>query len=1047
MKLPSFSVDRPVTVTMMIAIVVVVGLISLSRLGLDLLPEMTYPVISVLTQYPGVASEDIEALITKPIEEVVGSVSGVKSINSSSQEGVSTVMIEFEWGTRLDFAGQDVRDAIGFISDYLPADASEPWVVKFDISMMPMMFYGVTGDMGTMELRELLRDVVKSRLERLDGVASVSLMGGLEREIRVRVDKAKLEALNLSLDQIVNRLRSENLNQPAGHITEGYTELLVRSVGEYEDVAEIGNTVLGATSEGAPIYLRDVAEVRDDHREIRSYGRAQQRDCVLLLLSKQSGANTLKAARKVKKELEDIQKLLPPSVRFDIFFDQSEMISRVTSNTSGTAVVGTVLAVVIILLFLRSWRPTFAISMAIPLSIAATFIPMYFAGYTLNLMTLMGISLGVGMLVDNSIVVIENIFRHIEEGEDRRLAAKAGADEVGMAITASTLTTVAVFFPMVFAGGVAGQLARGLALTISFSLLASLFVALTIVPMIASVFFRARAKADGDDQTDPGQQHFGGVRNRYRKALAWALDHKGRVLLAASLLFVLCVALIAGGVIGAEFMPAEDQPFISMNVSMPVGTSLEETDRIVRQIEEVLAKQDGVKTTAAFGGLSEASQTDVAYGSAEAGVNYAQVMARLYDKGDRRYSSKETMEQIRSKLPRVKGAKFDFVDMGSQMFGGGGSAVEIKVLGADLALLKEISERIATEIEGVPGLRDITTSFKEGKPELIVRIDREKAARYGLTAGQVGGAIQTAMQGTVATQLRRGGDEVDIRVELGEEDRSTVEDVASLTVPSLTGARIPIKQIARVETAEGPVRIAREDQTRKATVTANVAGRDLKSVVDDVKQRVAPIEKGLPSGYIVEYGGQYEQMRDMLITLAWALVLAILLVYMVMAAQFESFAHPFVIMFTMPLALIGVSLMLWATGKTISLLSFMGGIMLAGIVVNNAILLVNYTNQLRKRGLSKRDALIQAGGTRLRPILVTSLTTVFGMLPMALSRSEGAEMRSPLAITVIGGLLAATFLTLFVIPIVYSVFDRFAVQLQARATHLLHGEKGAPQED
>jgi len=1033
---------------MMIGIIVVVGLLAFSRLGLDFLPDLTYPVISVLTQYPGVASEDIETLITKPVEEALGTVSRVKSIKSFSQEGVSVVMIEFEWGTALDFAGQDVRDAIGLISDYLPADVTQPLVVKFDVSMMPMMFYGVTADMGTIELRRLLEEVVKSRLERLDGVASATVMGGLEREIEVRVDKAKLEALNLSLNQIVATLRQGNLNLPAGHITQGYTEYLVRSLGEYDNVEEIANTVVAATPLGAPIYLRDVAEVKDYHKEVRSYGRTERRDSVILMVSKQSGANTLQAGNRVKKELAEVRKLLPPSVKLHMFWDQSKMISLITARTSRTALVGGILAVIMILLFLRSWRPTFTISLAIPLSIVATFIPMYFAGFTLNLMTLAGIALGVGMLVDNSIVVIENVFRHLEEGEPRALAAKSGANEVGMAITAATLTTIAPFAPMIFATGIAGRLIRGLALTVSFSLFASLFVALTIVPMIASVFFSSRAKVDADYQRAFGQRRFEKLRARYRKALAWALSHKLSVLVPASALFVICGLLIALGVIGAEFIPPIDQPFISLNVKMPVGTSLEETDRVVGQIEGIFMNQEGVELTTAWGGLSEASTFDVAYGSMDAGINYAQVAANLYDKGDRDLTDEQIIEQIRSSLPQIQGAKFEFLDMSSQMMGGGArAAIEIKVLGRDLTALKDLSERIASAIEDVPGLRDVDTTLREGNPELVIRIDKEKAGRYGLTVGQVAGDIQTAMQGTIATQLRKGGDEFDIRVRFAQADRSAAQDVANLTILSPTGARIPVKQIAALETSQGPVKISREDQSRMAAVTGNVAGRDLAAVVNDVKHRIASVEKNLPTGYVVEFGGQYEQMVETFVTLAGALVLALLLVYMVMAAQFESFTHPFVIMFTYPLGLIGMSLILWITGKTLSVPSFVGLIMFSGIGVNNAIVFIDYANQLRKRGLSTHDALIQAGSTRLRAILITSLTTIFAMLPMALDRSQGAEMRSPIALTVIGGLLTATFLTLFVIPIMYSIFDPLAGRIRNTVVRLLHGEPAPAQNE
>ena len=1059
MNLPEFSVNKRVTVTMLISIVLVLGGISFSRLGLDLLPELDYPVVSVLTQYAGVSSEDIENLITRPIEEAVSVVNRVKSVNSFSQEGVSVVMVEFEWGTNLDFAAQDIRDGIGLIRDFLPEDVTEPLVVKFDISMMPVMFYGVTADdMNTLQLRQLLKDVVKGRLERQEGVASVTLMGGLVREIQVRIDEARLEARALSLEQVVNTLRFGNLNLPAGRITKGYREFLVRSMGEYQNVDEIAHTVVGIVpGEGTPIYLKDIAEVADTHQEVRSYGRTQKRDSIILMISKQSGANTLKVGNRVKKELDEIKRILPASVHFHLFWDQSEVISKVTSRTGGNAVVGGVLAVLMIFFFLRSWRPTVTITLAIPLSIIATFIAMYFAGYTLNLMTLAGLALGVGMLVDNAVVVIENIFRHLEEGEDRILAAKQGAREVGMAITASTLTTMTVFLPMVFAGGIAGKLSRGLALTVSFALFASLFVALTLVPMLASVIFKRRRS----------ETQLEGIKKRYRRLLSWSLSHRKTVLGVIGGAFVASLCLIP--IVGTEFMPASDQPFVVMTVEMPVGTSLKETNRVVQEIEALLMREEGVKTVGAWGGLSEETKMDVAFGSSEAGVHVGQISARLTDKKDRERSNAEIMDDVRSQLPKIEGARFEFMDMGKQMMGGGGLApVEIKIFGKDIATLKEISEKIARKIEAIEGIRDLDTTLREGKPELRIRIDKERAGRVGLTVGQVAGTIQAAMQGKIAGQLRSEGDEFNIRVRFREHDRSSIEDIENLAVPSPLGVQVPLKQLARLEYGEGPVKINREDRSRIVSITANtfsgkrdfggamrnllslkfgealrdLRGRDLGAIMKDVKAKTKSEMGALPSGYFVEFGGDYEQMMETFVELGAALALAVLLVYMVMAALFESFTHPLVIMFTMPLAWIGVPPILLIAGKTISLVSFMGVIILAGIVVNNGIVLIDYANQLRKRGVERHEALIQAGATRLRPILITSGTTILGMIPMALSTSEGAEMRSPMALTVIGGLITATVLTLVIIPVVYSIVDRISYKTSKKAMKMLHGKEG-----
>lgn len=1041
MKIPEFSVHRRVTVAMMAAIVVVVGMLSLTRLGLDLLPDISYPIMSVMTTYPGVSSEDVETLITKPVEEMVASISRVKSVKSISQEGISVVMVEFAWGTNLDFAAQDIRDRVGLYRDFLPEDVSDPLVVKFDVSQMPIVVYSVTGGKDTQALRKILTDVVKERLERLDGVASAPIMGGLVREFLVEIDRTKLEAHGLTLEQIIGTLRAQNVNTPAGHIDRGYTEFLVRVLGEYEVLDEVRNTVVGRSGPPSyvPIYLKDVAQVKDTHGEIRSYSRTQGAPSVMLMVMKQSGANTVTVSDQVTAEIEQVTSLLPPDVRFYPLFEQADLIKRILSRTGNNAAVGGLLAVLCIFFFLRSGRPTLTIALAIPLSLIATFIAIYVAGFSLNLMTMAGLALGVGMLVDNAVVVIENIFRHLEEGEDRITAAKVGASEVGMAITASTLTTIAVFFPMMLGGGVAGKLARGPALTISFSLLASLFTALTLVPMMASLLFKARTLERMEQRASVAW--FVRLRERYRRVLRVALGHRKTVAMAAGAAFIGSLVVLALFV-GTEFMPRSDVDFLQMMVTMPVGTSLSETDRMVRALEEAMAPLSEVHTVSTFCGMDESQKYDVAYGAGAAGVNEAQVFVRLYPKQKgRQRSTEEIMDDVRSKLPKIEGAKFVFADMSQQMMGGTGleSPVDIKIFGKDMAALKDIAERVAAAIGDVEGLRDVDTSLRQGKPELLIRIDRDKAARYGLTVGPISASVKAAMLGVVATRQRVGGDEVNVRVRFRSSDRASVEDIGNLPVALPGGARIPLRQIASITQGEGPVKITREDQGRKVSVTANIVGRDVGSVNRDIHQRLGGIL--LPTGYFIEFGGEYEQMRDTFVTLGGALALAILLVYMVMASQFESLSHPFTIMFTVPLSLIGVVLAFLIAGKTLSLPSFMGFIMLSGIVVNNGIVLVDYTNQLRRRGMEMHDALLQAGVTRLRPILITSITTMLGMLPMAISTSEGAEMRAPMAITVIGGLFMGTILTLIVIPVVYSMVDRISFATERRIMGALHGEK------
>ena len=1024
MNLPKFSVDKPVTITMMVLIIVVFGFISFSRLGLDMLPDIEFPVVSVITSYPGVTSEDIEDVLTKPIEDAVSTVKDVKSVSSISQEGVSVVMIEFNSGTNVDFAAQDLRDKIGLIEDCLPQDANKPMVVKMDVSAMPVLAYGVTSDsVDILKLKKILEDNVKDKIERLDGVASVELRGGQEREILVKLNKPQLESYGITQGQIAQILRGENINLSGGFIEQGLQEFSLRTVGEFKNLEEIKNTVI-VVKNGAPIYLKDVAQVLDTHKETRSYCRTNKKDSILLLVSKQSGANTSQVVEAIKNEVPKLKKSLSQDINFKLVMDQSHLIKTSTNSVTQSGVIGGLLAILIIYLFLRNWRPTFAIALAIPLSLIATFIPLYAVGYTLNLMTLGGLALGIGMLVDNAVVVIENIYRHLEKIGKRQKAAIIGAKEVGMAITAATLTTIAVFLPMSLGTGIAGQISRGLSLTIIFALFSSLFVALTLVPMIASKIFKKREKAE-DYKKASGEKYFIKIKNIYKKVLVWSLNNRFKTMVVTVGLLIGTVALMP--FIGTEFMPVSDQGMMLLGVKMPIGTSLDETDKIVRLIENDLVDIDEISAITSFVGLDEASRSEsVALGLGSAGINEAQIFIRLKDKKDRKHSAEDIQEIIRQKLPKIRNMEINFMDMGKILISGSSFPVEIKVFGKDLDILRNVSGEIAQKINNIEGIRDVDTSLSQGKPELVITIDRERASYLGLTVGQIGSTIKNSMQGVVATQLRQGGEETDIRIRYDKIYRDDIKQIENLTITTPMGSQVPLKQVARVSKGEGPIKIDREDQLRKVVVTANVLDRDVGSVVKDIKNRLS--DYNLPSGYFIEYGGSYKQMQDTFDTLGWALALGILLVYMIMASQFESLIHPFIVMFEIPLAFIGVGLALFITGQSLSLPSFMGVIMLAGIVVNNAIVLIDYINQLRKKGMAKFDALVEGGTTRLRPILITSITTMLGMLPMALARQEGSEMMRPMAIAVIGGLLVSTALTLVIIPVIYSIVEGISLK-------------------
>jgi HAE1 family hydrophobic/amphiphilic exporter-1 len=1050
MKLPEFSVHRKVTTTMLIMIVVVVGFISLSRLGLDFFPDLEFPTVSVITNYTGASSEDIEKTITEPLEKVVSSVNGVKKVTSQSSEGTSLITVEFEWGTNLDFGAQDLRDQIGLYRNFLPEAASDPLVVKFNMAMLPVVFYGITGPMPALELKTLIEDDVAPRLERIDGVAAAQVFATDLREILVEVDKAALESRNLSLDAIIAALQAENLNLPAGNLVERHTDFLVRTMGEFKSLDDIGRTMIGASAAGLPIYLKDVAAIRDGLKEVRNTARIQQHKGIYLIISKRSGANTANVGRRIKADLEKIKASLPEGIVFHVAMDQSDMIMQVTRNTINNAWLGGVLAVVLIFLFLANWRPTLIIGLAIPLSIITTFIVLYFAGYTLNLLTLGGLALGVGMLVDNAIVVIENMFRHRQEGKDSEQAAVLGASEVGMAITASTLTTIVVFLPLVFAQGITGKLTQAMALAITFSLVSSLFVALTIVPLLAAVLFKTR---DGGQAGVPARRKrfariralaegfsrrfhsewFERVKASYEKNLTKALQRRKWVVLGSLAALVVSLALVP--FLGMEFMPPQDRDMILLKVKMPIGTALAETDRVVAMVEQIMLSEPEVKIVSAQTGSSaEENPSDQAGGMSNAGTYEGLLWVGLVHKKDRVLSDVQVLEKIRRQLPKLPNVKFEAVDVSQMMMGGNQTPVAIKLFGKDLEVLRQTADAVVDRIKDVEGLRDVTHTLSTGKPEYRFQIDREKASRLGLMTAQIGLAAQAATLGRVATRFRDGSEEVDVRVRFQEKDRNTIDAVK--TIPILTPAKTIalLSQVADVEAKAGPIRIDHENQSRLVTVTANLAGRDVNSITRDIKRRLAGLEKSLPPGYFLEYGGQYQQMTEAFLILAGVFALAVLLVYMVMAAQFESFSHPFVIIFTIPLGIIGVILGLLARGLSLSLPSLIGVIILAGIAVNNGIVMIDYINQLRRRGVPDREALVKGAATRLRPVLLTALTTVLGMLPMVFTQSSGKEFRSPMATALTGGLVATTFLTLFVIPVVYSYLNKISFKDTNRET-------------
>jgi HAE1 family hydrophobic/amphiphilic exporter-1 len=1043
MSIIEFSVKRRIAITMFTLIIVLFGLLAFRDLGIDLFPEIESPYITIITTYEGVGSEEIETGITRPIEEFVGSVAGVKTLNSISSEGISTITIEFNWGVNIDAAAQDVREKLSWVTEYLPKDADTPMVMKFNITNMPIIEYGVTGLENTMKLREYLRSNVKTKLERLDGISQVGLWGGKEREIQILLDPAKLKVTGISLQQIKTAILYSNLSMSGGHVNIDQKEYLIRTSGYFDNLDQIRGIVVNTTKDGQIVHLSDIAEVKDGFKEIRGEERANREPTVILYVMKQSGANTVKATDAVLEKMKEIEKSAPPSVKFFLVYNTGSIIKNSISNTGKDGVLGGIIAIFVVFIFLKAFRATVAIALAIPLSIITTFIGMNWLGYTFNIMTLGGLTLAVGLVVDDAIVVIENTFRHLEQGKPRDVAAIDGAKEVIMAVSASTFTTMAVFIPLSLAKNIAGMLARPLSFTVCLALAASLVVAFTIIPAIAASLFK-KEKEVYENIEEKGWVKK--LNDKYEELLAIALRHKRRVLGVAFALLV--VSLLLTKLLGGDFMPKGDYSIYALHITLPEGSLLSETNHVTKQIEEMFLARPEVIGVVSQVGQSQSSKLS----GQDSGVNKSTIYIRFKSKDDRNKAMDVIVNEVRNHFPKLQGVDYRFEDPAVNLMGGDSSPILIDVIGPDLDVLDKLSNEMMDKMATVPGLKDLKKSLKKRKPELHIQVDREEAARLGLSVYHIADAIQTAMQGTTVSFFREGGKEYDIMVKFNDEGNNSFDALKNVYVQSPMAAQvaasypslnlntvIPVSQVTKIAKTYGPISILRKNHERVVTIGATNFKRDIDSITKDVKAVLNTIK--IPEGYTYEIGGQYEQMKKSQRDLGLAFLVAVLLIYMIMAAQFESLSQPFVVMFTMPLAFIGVVFGLLLTGNHLSVPSIMGLIILMGIVVKNGIVMIDYINQLRLKGVEKTEAIIRGAGIRLRPVLMTSLTAIVGMLPMAFSRGEGSETSSPMALSVSFGLLVSTMLTLFVIPSIYSIVEDYTPRIRHWINRKLFGEE------
>lgn len=1016
MNLARASVARPIFTTMVTLIVVVLGAVSLSRLQIDLLPSVELPTITVRTEYEGADPIVMERRVTQIVEEIVATVPGVEEMTSESYEGNSRVRVSFGWGTDVDTAALDVQTTLEDEISELPEDIVGPRVSKYDVDSFPVVILGVSSTLDPVELTQVVEDQIRYRFARIPGVAQVDPWGSFTREVRVELDPDKITALGLPLGDILDAIRSANLDLPAGRLEAGRYEVTLRAPAEFTDLDQIRNTVI-ARRDGALVTIGQVASVKDTYEKLERIIRVNGERGLRLAIRKQAGANTVDVARAVLEEVDKVNRAFP-QIRIVPVIDQGNFIERAIANVSNSVLYGGALAVLVLLFFLRDLRTTLLISVAIPISVIATFALLYFGGFTLNLMTLGGLALGVGMMVDSSVVVLENIFRRrTEHGEAAAPAAVNGTGEVASAVVAGTVTTLVIFLPLVFVRGVSGVLFKELAYVVMFSLFCALLVSLTLVPMLASRLPAASGTPAGwrarlGRRAGAG---FEALENRYRDLLRHALRRRWTVV--GGSLAALGASLLLAPHIGTEFLPPSDEGEVRVTGEMEVGTRLDLLDRQTRLLEEVVhqAVPEAVSSVVSV----------ITSGTRGSAVAKGEIRLSLGPAAGRQRSNTEIADDLRRLLAeegipgmtiRVRAPQGQFL---LERILAAEEAVTVEVRGFDLDTLDVLARRVAEAIDGVAGVTDVKLSREAGIPQQSIHVDRDKAADLGLSVRDVAQVIETAVAGSKAGEYRVAGNSYRILVQLADAEKRSLDEILDLAVRTPSGELVALRNLVSTEAGRGPVTIERKDQQRLVTVTANVSGRDLGSVAADVQERLDRIPR--PVGYDLLIAGNFEEQQEAFRELTVSLLLALLLVYMVLASQYESLRDPVVVMLSVPLAAIGVLVTLFLTDTTLNLQSAIGCIMLGGIVVNNAILLVDQAGRLRRSGLDVHDALAEAGRRRLRPVLMTTATTVLALLPLALGIGEGDDAQAPLARAVLGGLTASTLITLLLIPAAYSL--------------------------
>jgi len=1022
MWLADTSVKRPVFATMAIMALVVLGVVSYPQIGVDLFPKVDFPIVNITTHLKGASPEVIDVDITDKIEGAVNTINGVKSITSSSTAGDSRITVEFVLERDIDLAVQDVREKIALIRNKLPEDIEEPRIAKVDPDATAVLWLNLSGQKTVKELSTYVDEVLKEQLQRINGVGDVQLWGLRLRQIRVWLDPDKLRGYGIAANDVKNALKRENIELPGGLIESLSKEYTVKVKGEFVNISEINDLVI-AYDRGAPVRLRDIGRAEDGMEEKRTLVRYNGVPAIAMGVQKQSGTNTVAVVNLVKAEIEKIKKTLPPGISLNIAMDQSTFIQRSIDEVQKHLIIGSLFAVLAVFLFLRNVRTTLISALALPVSIIATFALILAFGFTFNNMTMLALTLSVGLLIDDAIIVIENIYRHVEEGMAPREAATFATSEIGLAVMATTFAIVAIFLPVAFMKGIIGRFFLQFALTVVFAVLVSLLVSFTLTPMLASIFLKRFTLKRGDREkpspvalrptggiTGWFETGYKKIETGYRPLLAFSLRHRGAMLVGALLIFAGSIYLTR--FIGKEFIPPEDQGQFLVRLEAPIDYSIDKADEFFQPVEKILREIPEIRAVYYRLGLGGA-------------VNRAIMMTRLVPKAERKKSQEDLKKEIRSKLRKFPGLKVSAEDI--SLIGGGQRQVPIQysVRGQDLTALQTYTKQIAGEFSKLPGIVDVDTSLELGKPEIRVFIDRDKAADLGVDIATVAEAVNLLISGeTDVTKYKdeSRGKRYDLRIRLNPEARMNPEDLGRLYVRSRDGRLVELRNLVRIQEGGGPSVINRVDRQRSISLFAGLEGKPLGQAVGELNAIAGGI---LPADYLPKYKGTAETMGESFGYLMFALILGIIMAYMVLAAQFESFVHPFTVLLSMPLSFIGAFGALLATGNTLNIFSFIGLILLMGLVKKNAILLVDYTNVLRERGIPRREAILQAGPVRLRPILMTTFAMVFGMLPVAFGVGEGSETRAPMGIAVIGGLLTSLFLTLVVVPAAYDLFDEW----------------------